>query len=515
MLNFIKREVLIRLKNNFTNISQDKVLTSLAKSSGLYALAKILNILFGFISFGLLARNFTPDEFGKLDFLLTAIIFLVNTSIFGQDQAIGRLINDPIEKDQSNKIANHGFLIQIIYSLFLTLLIYSIFYFITPPNNLIFSSYSNLTFSLFLIQVPFLVILYAGLGLLQWSNSRRYYAFLSVISYFIPTIFLFSILNNRSLSITQVLILYLISKVVVSIITIIFCYKKSFFKNLFLIDVKLLRKLAIFAIPLGLVVTLETFAPLIQRILIKSALSDYDLGVFALAYKISSIITVLGSAFSSAWGPIYLNAYKDIRSKNTFILIFKIVILISSISIMILSIFSSDIVNLLGSKEYAAANNLILPIAFGLSIEIINDITGIGFFISKKNYYFTLSYILFIISFTVIFMFLSPLYGYLSIGVSILLSYLIKNLFITILSNRFYKVNWPYKAAILSLFASFLISFFSNLYYPYLLLIHKIFLFSIGLFITLFIFFGYLTKSELQIFMQTSKSLRQSIKKFH
>ena len=137
-------------------------------------------------------------------------------------------------------------------------------------------------------------------------------------------------------------------------------------------------------------VTLETFAPLIQRILIKSALSDYDLGLFALAYKISSIITVLGSAFSSAWGPIYLKSYRDNRSKVSFVLIFKIVTLVSSISVLILSIFSSEIVNLLGSKEYAAANNLILPLALGLSIEIINDITGIGFFISKKNHFFIL-----------------------------------------------------------------------------------------------------------------------------
>ena len=182
---------------------------------------------------------------------------------------------------------------------------------------------------------------------------------------------------------------------------------------------------------------------------------------------------------------------------------------------MILSIFSSEIVNLLGSKEYAAANNLILPLALGLSIEIINDITGIGIFISKKNHFYTLSYFLFVVSFSVIFMFLCPIYGYLSIGFSILLSYLIKNIFVTILSNRFYKVNWPYSIAIFYLFASFLIGFLSNQYDSYLFLIHKIFLLSIGLCIFLFIFFGYLTKSELKLFIQASKSLRKVIKKLH
>ena len=499
------------MDNKFVDFSQEKVFSSLAKGSGLYAIAKTLNIFSGFIAFGLLARNFTPDEFGKLEFLFTAIIFIANTSIFGQDQAVGRLINDPIEKSERKKIANHGFLIQIIYSIFLTSVTYLIFSFLIPLKNSIFSSYSNLTFILFLIQIPFLVVINAGLGLLQWSSSRRYYAFLSVISYIIPTLLLVFILPRNSLTISQVLALYLSSRFIVSLIAISLCFNESFLKNLFLVKIKLIRRLIIFAIPLGLVVTLETFSPIIQRILIKTVLSDYDLGLFALAYKISSIILVIGSAFSAAWGPIYLNSYQDPKSKDSFIFIFKIVILISSISITLLSLFSSNLINFLGSKEYTSAYTLILPLSIGLTIEIINDITGIGFFISKKIYYFTISYILFIFSFIGIFLFLSPIYGISSIGFSILLSYIIKNLFITIFSNRLFYVNWPYPLAIFSLSTSFLVSFLANQYDPYLFLTHKILIFIIGFFIILTLFFGGITKSELKILIKTSKSLRRRI----
>ena len=499
------------MDNRFIDFSQESVFSSLAKGSGLYAIAKTLNIFSGFIAFGLLARNFTPNEFGKLEFLFTAIIFIANTSIFGQDQAVGRLINDPIEKSERKKIANHGFLIQITYSIFLTSVIYLIFSLLIPLDNSIFSSYSNLTFILFLIQIPFLVVINAVLGLLQFSSSRRYYAFLSVISYIIPTLLLVFILPRNSLTISQVLTLYLSSRFIVALIAISLCSNKSFLKNLFLVEIKLIRRLIIFAIPLGLVVTLETFSPIIQRILIKTLLSDYDLGLFALAYKISSIILVIGSAFSAAWGPIYLNSYKDPKSKDSFIFIFKIVILISSISITLLSLFSSNLINFLGSKEYTSAYTLILPLSIGLTIEIINDITGIGFFISKKIYYFTISYILFIFSFIGIFLFLSPIYGISSIGFSILLSYIIKNLFITIFSNRLFYVNWPYPLAIFSLSTSFLISFLANQYDHYLFLTHKIIIFIIGSFITLIIFFGYLKKSELKILIKTIKSLRHRI----
>ncbi len=77
------------MNNKFVDASQEKVLSSLAKGSGIYAIAKTLNIFSGFIAFGLLARNFAPNEFGKLEFLFTAIIFIANVSIFGQDQAVG------------------------------------------------------------------------------------------------------------------------------------------------------------------------------------------------------------------------------------------------------------------------------------------------------------------------------------------------------------------------------------------------------------------------------------------
>ncbi len=495
-------------------LSNENVVSGLAKSSFIYAISKIFNIVLGFVSFGLLARNFSPVEFGKLDFLFTIIIFIGNTAIFGQDQALGRLINEPIDDKERLKIANHGFLIQIVYSIFLTLLVFTLYNWLIPSENIISSSYPSLTFSISLIQIPFFVILYAGLGLLQWSSSKKSYALLSVLSYLIPTVLLFALIRNHDLSITQVLLLYLVSRFIIAVLTIIFCLRKSFLNKIFSIDLNLVKKLIIFAIPLGLVVTFETFAPLLQRYLVKSILSDYDLGLFALAYKIASVILILSSAFSTAWGPIFLNSYKDLNAKISFILVFKIFVVISSIGIVFLSVFSSNFINILGSTEYQAAKNLILPLSLGISIEILNDITGIGFFIYKKNYFYTYSFLLFIFAFTLIFLLLSPIYGYLSIGYSIFLSYLIKNVFITILSNKLYFVNWPYKIAFFSYSISFLISSLANQYTTSAILISKFALLILGLFLLLTIFFQSLSQKEIKIFRKTTKSFTKELKRF-
>ena len=140
-------------------------------------------------------------------------------------------------------------------------------------------------------------------------------------------------------------------------------------------------------------------------------------------------------------------------------MIFKLVIVCSSTIILLLSVFSSNFINLLGSSEYQTAKYLILPLTLGLSVEVLNEITGIGFFISKKIYYYTFSYIIFIFSFLIGFLFFTPIYGYLGIGISIFFSYLIKTVFITFFSNRLYPVNWPYNIAIFYVSLSFLIGF--------------------------------------------------------
>ena len=52
----------------------------------------------------------------------------------------------------------------------------------------------------------------------------------------------------------------------------------------------------------------------------------------------------------------------------------KLIPLIASLAL--LSLFSSDFINFLGSKEYTSAYTLILPLSIGLTIEIINDINN-------------------------------------------------------------------------------------------------------------------------------------------
>tara|TARA_Y100001968_G_C19443630_1_gene764002 strand:+ start:2486 stop:3988 length:1503 start_codon:yes stop_codon:yes gene_type:complete len=491
----------VQNENKIDGISS--LINKLFYSSGLYAISKLINIIFSFISFSLIARNFSPDQFGRLDFLLTSIIFLVNLSIFGQDQALGRLINDPIDNSRKEKLALNGFLSQLIVSIVLCICLYLIAIYIFIPLGIPFiKDLGKRGFLIFISQIPFFVIINAGLGLLQWSSKRNYYAILSSISTILPAILLALFLPYRTLSITEVLSIFLVARILLSLLTINFCSKTRLIVINSKFDIDLIKNILFFSTPLGLVVCIETVSPIIQRVLISNYLDDLSLGLFALAYKISSVSLIIGSSFTSAWGPLYLKFYKKSNSSEVFIFVLKIIILFSSILTIILSLYSYNFINILANESYERSALLILPIAFGLSLELVNDVTGAGLFIRKKNYYYTLSYIIFILTFCSSFLVMLPLLDFIAIGYSFLFASIFRFLFITYSSNRFYFIKWP----TLQIFIFFLLTYSFSFFFTYVYIVDNIWLKNLillsisSLFLIIFAFS--MTKVEVKAFKQ-------------
>ncbi|WP_269623456.1 oligosaccharide flippase family protein [Prochlorococcus marinus] len=435
----------------------------LVESSAIFTVAKIFSLGFTFLAFSLLARRVPPEIFGEIDFLLSGVVFLVNLSIFGQDQALGRLINDPISSEEKNNIAFHGFLIQIIYALliitFISILIENIDYL----NGIIYSSNSRLIIYVMLAQVPFQVLTFASLGLLQWSIHRRSYILISILSSVIPAVILISSIILGDTNLLSVLICFLLSRLIVSIIAIYISFKRNLIiwpKDL---DLSLYKRLIIFSLPLGLVVGLETFSPLLERFLVRFYLNEFDLGQFALAARICSFITLFGAAFATAYGPYSLRFYNYPSAKKSFKLIFKVVVLFSCFAVILLSVYSQDIVWFFAGNNFLPSTKLLLPLSVAACIDICDNVTGIGLFIKKNNIYFLFSYLLFIFVFTSAFIILKPYYGLISIGWSIVLAQLLKAATNTIFSNRFYSVNWQFQSIMLPIIFTLLVSIFISI----------------------------------------------------
>ncbi len=435
---------------------------SLVKDSGLFATAKLINVISAFIIFGYIARNFNPESLGKIDFISTLIVFIVNTAIFGQGSSLGRLINDPIEVKEKRILATNSLILQLAaLFIMLGLLVITDNYF--SIDKFIFNN-SHALKSVVLIQIPFVLATEICLGALLWNRFQKFFALITILSSLSSCVFLVITFEIFKIDITilNVFRVYLVARSLVAAISIHFCIKQRIFSSIKSIDFAKMNDLLKIAIPLGLLTGVGTILPLWQRVLIKSYLQEYNLGLFALSAKIVSVITVLGASFNNAWGPIYIKSYQEKDIKRIFIFVFKSIGYICSIIILLISINAADLVKILGDSNYNSASLLILPLSIGLCLEILQHVTEIGIFISKKSFYYLISYLLFVLCFTIVFMLSVKHFGFISIGWSLAISYLVKTIFMTLLSQRFYKVNWPYNSIMLTMGTSI---GFSYMYY--------------------------------------------------
>ena len=439
----------------------------IAQSSLVYLSSKIICNIISFFAFALLARKVSPEVFGSIDIYLTAAIFLVNLSVFGQDQALGRLINDPISSKEKLKLSIHSYLIQIVFSIIIILVICIIFNFLYFFNSSTVINHPRTAIYLLLAQVPFQVLTIASLGIFQWSINRRSYLILSITSTLLPAISLLICIVFTNSNITKVLISYLISRFIVSFVAIYLAADRKLITWLPKIDIDLCKKLFLFAFPLGLVVSLQTFSPFLERIFVNSFLNSFELGQFALSAKICSILNIFGAAFSIAFGPYSLKFFKDPESKKSFKLIFKFIVLTSCYSIIFLTCFSSDIIGLFGGSKYMSAIYLILPLSLSTCIQIVSNITGIGLFIKKRNIYYFIFSLLNIFIFVLLFQSSYRYLGLLAVGWSILIAEFLKAVFQTIISNKFFFIEWPFKSLALTLLITLITSmFFTHYNYP-------------------------------------------------
>jgi O-antigen/teichoic acid export membrane protein len=188
-----------------------------------------------------------------------------------------------------------------------------------------------------------------------------------------------------------------------------------------------------------------------------------EVGIYSVAFKFSSIILFISTAFGMAWSPIaikiktdYPQVYKSIYADLLLVLLFFMLFCAS-----VLSLFSGEIVEALISKEYSKSSYPLIFLCFGVALYTTGQITAAGISIEQKTHLFGriawLSVFLnFVLNWIII-----PVYG--SIGAA--LSTLVCHLFVTVsymyFSQKLHFVPFQYKRLLTLLTLALLIVFIS------------------------------------------------------
>ena len=426
-----------------------KNLKFLFKDFIFYGLITSLNKLSVLVTFPFLARYFSVADYGKLDFLLSVINFLIVVTVFGQDSAVGRFIQDQKTSIGKKLIITKSLFIQLISLCILGIILLFSKNYMTK----LFFFENTALFYIIILQIPLLLFITASENIFKWTFSRKQFFTVSVLNvsiFFIATFFVIfydkNIFDFFLIIIVGQFLLFLISFILV----------KKFIS--FSLGNFSFSELIKYGLPFGLICTISIAVPIIERIFVKSIMSVHQLGLYAVAIKVSMCLAVLAQAFQTAWGPFSLNRYKNKNTKEVFNLTLLIFSCFMCFLVIFLSGFAKYIILLLASEKYTDAYILVFPICFGYAIQFIGWIFEIGIHISKKTYLILYGYFIYILTSIISLIFLSKSFGLIGVASSVFIAFIPKVVIDTIISVKVWRDIWEWKKVLLVLICTFFIS---------------------------------------------------------
>ncbi|MBP95976.1 hypothetical protein CMK18_08490 [Candidatus Poribacteria bacterium] len=408
------------------------------KDSTLYGGALALSQAFALITFPFLARHLSVEEYGIVDYFTVLGSFFTIFFVFGQDSSVSRFFYEYEDTNDRRQLISQS----ITFQLFSVTLIVPVLWWLTNDltNLLIQSKYSIGSFKIILFQVPFLLLINFSRNLLKWTFSRTYFLILTLGYTVLRTTLILFYISIFDIGVYGVLLINLCCSVVFGSLGMFFIrpwltYPKNF---------HFFRKTLPYALPIGLLCSLIAFAPSMERTLIDRLFSSRDLGLYAATTKMTMLVSLVNTAFQSAWGPFSLSLYKKPDADVTYNWVLKIFVFSICLIVLLVGVCAKPILILLVSERYNGVEVLVFPISMGLAIQSIGWITELGIGISKRSYLNLLSYVIGIATtFSCIFL-LTPHLGILGLGLGIMIGHIIRALVAGWLAQKVYPIAWDF-----------------------------------------------------------------------
>jgi O-antigen/teichoic acid export membrane protein len=200
------------------------------------------------------------------------------------------------------------------------------------------------------------------------------------------------------------------------------------------IDLKVIKKLLKFGYPFIFVGLAYWLFGMIDRWMLAFMTTTENVGLFSIAYRFSSILFFVSTAFGQAWSPVSMKIMRDYPNNYRKIYGDVLIVLICILLFfaMILALFSGEIISLIMPLKYNQSAGPLIVLSFAILTQATLQITAIGISIEKKTHLFVqLTWIAALINLTLNFILIK------SLG-------LIGSAYATLISNFFLTVSYFY-----------------------------------------------------------------------
>ena len=214
----------------------------------------------------------------------------------------------------------------------------------------------------------------------------------------------------------------------------------------------------------GLIMIPGTFAMLILKVSDRymltylSARSLYDVGIYAIGYRIGMIITFLNSIVSLVYFPYAMRVADDSHAKESFKKVFNAYVVFGGILGFFVILFSPEIFKIFINKSYHEAIRIVFFGVISNYLYGIFNIINLSFYVKKKAGNIAFAVGLGAILNIVLNFILIPKYGIYGAGISSILAFGLIVFFNYIIAEKMYPISYKIGYAIFSIVILILIS---------------------------------------------------------
>lgn len=360
-------------------------LKKLLGQTAVYGLSTILGRTLNYLLVPLYTSVFEkhPEEYGVVSQLYAFVAFLMILLTFGMETTYFRFIQDSENKKQ---VFQNGFLTVVLLNVLFFIGVF--FWDGNIANALLFNDHPE-----YIILMAAIVVIDAmsslPLAKLRAEEKAKQFAIIQFssigVNIFLNVALLLLFVDPKEP--TNGVFFILIANVISSLVKPIFL-RKDFKEIRLKLDIPLLKKMLIYAIPIVIAGFAGIINEVIDRIMLKQMLydpangftakmADAEIGIYSACYKLAMLVTILLQAYRYAAEPFFFNQMKNqdrnklyVKLMNYFIAIVCVVFLGVSLNLDIFKYFITSEVFWEGLKivPVLLLANVFLGIYFNQSI---------------------------------------------------------------------------------------------------------------------------------------------------
>lgn len=361
-------------------ITKDTIVSFLS-----YGITVGISKFIGVLLLPLYTRYYSASDYGIIDTIQTIISIILIFGILQLETALQRYYYE-VTEDTRKQIASTILLFITILSVILMVILQIT---AVPLSRLCFNSNQygkELSIAAFII--PLINISTISFIIIRYMKKPLLFGLITLMQVLITTgstMFFILYCNFGILSVFYGQLLGYIILVSVQII-----YLHNFYT--FTLNFQWLKCMFDFALPQFPARIGSTASAYSNRFIMLKILPLSSIGIYSIALKCASVISIVQMAFSMVWTPYMYEMLNMPEHKSVFKYYFKYVCLGIGFTILCITLFSKELIQLVASREFYEAYYYIGGLSLYMGLFIINEYLSIGPRVTKKTSYISYTY---------------------------------------------------------------------------------------------------------------------------